>query len=54
MTIGNKAPIISKSVSRRDFFRVAGSYGLTSTALAASILGAGYSLPQLELLPNSR
>ena len=53
MTIGNKAPIISKSVSRRDFFRVAGSYGLTSTALAASILGAGYSLPQLATAAES-
>ena len=53
MTIGNKAPIISNSVSRRDFFRVAGSYGLTSTALAASILGAGYSLPQLATAAES-
>jgi TRAP-type C4-dicarboxylate transport system substrate-binding protein len=54
MTTRNKAPIISKSVSRRDFFRVAGSYGLTSTAIAASILGAGYSLPQLATAAESQ
>ncbi|MEH6627721.1 MAG: TRAP transporter substrate-binding protein DctP [Motiliproteus sp.] len=35
-----------KSVSRRDFFRVASAYGLSSTMLAAAALGT-FSLPQL-------
>lgn len=47
MTIKNNTPATGESVSRRDFFRVAGSYGLSSTVLAASVLGAGYTLPQL-------
>ncbi len=47
MTIKDKTPTTGERVSRRDFFRVAGSYGLSSTVLAASVLGAGYSLPQL-------
>lgn len=35
-----------KTVSRRDFFRVAGTYGMSSTMLAATALGS-FSLPQL-------
>ncbi|MCW8885668.1 MAG: hypothetical protein OQK12_10515 [Motiliproteus sp.] len=35
-----------KAVSRRDFFRVASAYGLSSTMLAATALGS-FSLPQL-------
>jgi TRAP-type C4-dicarboxylate transport system substrate-binding protein len=53
MTMKNNTTVTGERVSRRDFFRVAGSYGLTSTALAASILGAGYTLPQLATAAES-
>tara|TARA_R110002167_G_scaffold111891_2_gene284045 strand:- start:4572 stop:5819 length:1248 start_codon:yes stop_codon:yes gene_type:complete len=47
MTTKDKAEEAGASVSRRDFFRVAGNYGLSSTMIAASVMGAGFSLPQL-------
>jgi TRAP-type C4-dicarboxylate transport system substrate-binding protein len=37
----------SSSVSRRDFMKVSGKFGMTSTLLAAGVLGAGATLPQL-------
>lgn len=37
---------VQESVSRRDFFRVAATYGMSSTMLAATALG-GFSLSQL-------
>jgi TRAP-type C4-dicarboxylate transport system substrate-binding protein len=48
MTVKDKTQN-AEVVSRRDFFRVAGSYGLSSTMLAASLLGAGMTLPQLAV-----
>lgn len=47
MTVKDKISNAGEGVSRRDFFRVAGTYGLSSTVLAASALGVSYSLPQL-------
>jgi len=38
---------IAENASRRDFFRVAGTYGLSSTALAASLLGGSFTASQL-------
>ncbi len=35
------------NATRRDFFRVAGTYGLSSTALAASLLGGTFTTSQL-------
>jgi len=39
----------SKGVSRRDFMKVSAGYGMTSTLLAAGVLGAGATLPSLAL-----
>ncbi|MEH6471357.1 MAG: TRAP transporter substrate-binding protein DctP [Halopseudomonas sp.] len=49
MTDKDKSQMTGTNVSRRDFFRVAGNYGLSSTMIAASVLGAGVTLPQLAL-----
>ncbi len=37
----------SKNISRRDFMKVSASCGMTSTLIAAGIVGAGATLPQL-------
>jgi TRAP-type transport system periplasmic protein len=37
----------SKTISRRDFFNVSGRFGLTSTLIAASVLGGGATLSSL-------
>ncbi|MEH6577206.1 MAG: TRAP transporter substrate-binding protein DctP [Amphritea sp.] len=44
--INNSTAGRQETVSRRDFFRVASAYGLSSTMLAATALGS-FSLPQL-------
>ena len=41
-----------ETVSRRDFFRVAATYGMSSTVLAAAALGS-FSLPQLAQAAES-
>ena len=41
-----------ETVSRRDFFRVAATYGMSSTVLAATALGS-FSLPQLAQAAES-
>lgn len=44
--LNNSSAQKQETVSRRDFFRVASAYGLSSTMLAATALGS-FSLPQL-------
>lgn len=36
-----------EGVSRRDFFKVASTYGLSSTLIAAGVLGSGFTVSQL-------
>ncbi|MFT5657803.1 MAG: hypothetical protein ACI9KN_001077 [Gammaproteobacteria bacterium] len=39
----------SNDVSRRGFMKVSAGYGMTSTLIAAGVIGAGATLPQLAL-----
>lgn len=43
----------SEKISRRDLFKVAGKYGLSSTLLGASALAGAFTLPQLAEAANS-
>ncbi len=47
MTVKTETPKNREGVSRRDFFRVASTYGMSSTLLAASALGGGLTLSGL-------
>jgi len=42
-----------RGISRRDFFRVAGRYGLSSTLMAAGAMGGAVSLPSLAAAAES-
>lgn len=49
MSVGSKLG----NISRRDLFRVAGTYGMTSTLLAAGTFGGAMSLANLAAAAES-